>query len=57
MDLREKEKIYRNIWICAYQRRYNAKIVGNWNLYNREQSTILMCLKIVKWSEFEKKIT
>lgn len=55
MALSEKAKIYYNVWCCAYQRRYNAKVKGDWNLYNREQETILMCLKIKeapwnKWS-------
>jgi hypothetical protein len=49
----EKEKIYRNVWSCAYQRRYNAKMIQDWDLYDREHSTLLMCLHIAKWSKFD----
>lgn len=48
-----KSKIYYNIWCCAYQRRYNAKVEGNWDLYDREQETILMCLSISKFYQFD----
>jgi len=55
MTLTERAKIYYNVWCCAYQRRYNAKIKGNWQLYDREHSTILMCLnmKNAKWIEYD----
>lgn len=53
MTLTEKDKIYYNIWCCAFRRRYNAKIKENWKLYDREHSTVLMCLNIAKWIEFE----
>jgi hypothetical protein len=53
-SMNEKAKIYHNVWSCAYQRRYNAKVAGNWDLYDREHSTILMCLHIAKWTKFEK---
>jgi hypothetical protein len=53
MSLSEKAKIYHNVWSCAYQRRYNAKVSGDWDLYDREHSTILMCLRIVKWNQFD----
>lgn len=53
MNLKEKEQIYHNIWCCAYQRRYNAKISGDWERYDREHSTILMCLRIAKWTKFD----
>ena len=54
MALSEKAKIYYNVWCCAYQRRYNAKVKGDWDLYNREHETILMCLNMkgarwIKW--------
>jgi hypothetical protein len=49
----EKAKIYYNIWCCAYQRRYDAKCKGDWELYEREHQTILMCLKISKWYSFD----
>ena len=55
MISKEKAQIYRNIWSCAYRRRYDAKLKGNWALYDREQQTILMCLKMkdAKWWKFE----
>lgn len=49
----EKEKIYFNVWCCAYQRRFNAKMNGDWDLYYREQETITMCLKIANFYRFE----
>jgi len=54
MSLSEKAKIYYNVWCCAYRRRYNAKIKGDWNLYNREHETILMCLKMkgARWNKW-----
>lgn len=42
--LTRKDKIYYNVWCCAYQRRYLAKQKGDWALYDREHETILMCL-------------
>lgn len=55
MAISEKSKIYYSVWCCAYQRRYNAKIKQDWSLYDREHSTLLMCLnmKDVKWTEFD----
>jgi hypothetical protein len=53
MDDQEKCRIYHNVWSCAYQRRYNAKAQGNWDLYEREHQTVLMCLKIAKWTKFD----
>ena len=55
MALSEKAEIYYNVWYCAYQRRYNAKVKGDWDLYDREHETILMCLnrKDAKWTKFE----
>jgi hypothetical protein len=53
MTLSEKEKIYHNVWCCAYRRRYDAKVLGDWDLYDREHQTILMCLKIANWSKFD----
>ena len=50
MELTEKAKIYKNVWSCAYQRRY---IYRNTNRYYREHETVLMCLKIAKWWEFD----
>jgi hypothetical protein len=49
----EKDKIYRDVWQCAYRRRYAAKQTQNWELYNREHQTLLMCLKIAKWTIFD----
>lgn len=49
----EKAKIYYNVWCCAYQRRYAAKCKGDWELYYREHQTLLMCLKIAKWTTFD----
>lgn len=55
MGLSEKAKIYKNVWSCAYRRRYNAKIKCDWELYDREHETILMCLnmKDAKWCYFD----
>ena len=53
MTIPEKAKIYYNVWCCAHRRRYNAKVAGNWELYDREHQTILMCLKIAKWTTFD----
>ena len=49
----EKDKIYYNVWCCAYRRRYNAKMKQDWNLYDREHQTVLMCLNIAKWTKFD----
>jgi len=49
----EKDKIFRDVWCCAYQRRYNAMVKKDWELYRREQDTILMCLSIAKWTTFD----
>jgi hypothetical protein len=46
MSISEKAKIYYNVWCCAYQRRYNAKLKKDWELYDREHQTILMCLNM-----------
>ena len=53
MSHSEKDKIFRDVWQCAYQRRYNAMVKGDWGLYEREHQTILMCLKIAKWTTFD----
>lgn len=50
MNLTEKAKIYRNVWCCAYQRRYLYKGTPR---ECREHETVLMCLKIAKWTEFD----
>jgi len=49
----EKDKIFRDVWCGAYQRRYNAMVKKDWELYRREQDTILMCLSIAKWTTFD----
>ena len=49
----EKDKIYYNVWCCAHQRRYFAKLKQDWELYDREHQTLLMCLKIAKWYQFD----
>ena len=49
----EKDKIFYEVWKCAYRRRYAAKQTQNWDLYNREHQTLLMCLKIAKWTKFD----
>jgi hypothetical protein len=49
----EKAKIYRHIWCCAHRRRYDAKMKQDWNLYDREHQTLLMCLNIAKWIKFD----
>ena len=53
MSLTEKDNIYYNVWCCAFSRRYNAKVAGDWELYDREHQTLLMCLKIAKWWKFD----
>jgi hypothetical protein len=53
MSLTEKAKIYYNVWCCAYRRRYAAKLNQDWELYDREHQTLLMCLKIAKWNQFD----
>jgi hypothetical protein len=53
MILSDKEQIYRNVWQCAYKRRYVARIAENWEHYYGEQQTVLMCLKIAKWNKFD----
>lgn len=55
--MNEKAKIYYNVWCCAYQRRYEAKVAGDWKRYDREHETILMCLKIVEWTKFDSEKT
>lgn len=49
----EKDKIYKNVWSCAYRRRYSAKCNEDWELYQREQQTMVMCLRIAKWTKFD----
>jgi len=49
----EKDKIFKNVWCCAFRRRYAAKIKKDWELYDREHQTLLMCLKIAKWTVFD----
>jgi hypothetical protein len=51
--LTEKDEIFRDVWQCAYQRRYNAMIKDDWELYHREHQTLLMCLNIAKWTTFD----
>lgn len=55
MALSEKSKIYYNVWCCAYRRRYFAKCKGDWELYDREHQTLLMCLRMknAKWTTFD----
>jgi hypothetical protein len=54
MALSEKAQIYFNVWCCAHQRRHNAKVVEDWDLYLREQETVLMSLKMkgAKWTKW-----
>lgn len=55
MNLSEKAKIYYNVWCCAYQRRYAAKLAKDWYRYDGEHQTLLMCLKMkdAKWCQFD----
>lgn len=53
MTLTDKAKIYYNVWCCAYRRRYEAKVKKDWDLYQREHQTLLMCLKIATWNVFD----
>ena len=50
MALSEKSKIYYDVWCCAYQRRYLYKGTPR---EQREHETLLMCLGIAKWTEFD----
>jgi len=52
MTLSEKAQIYYNVWCCAYRRRHEAKLKEDWQRYQREHQTLLMCLKIAKWTTF-----
>ena len=49
----EKDKIFYDVWKCAYRRRYAAKLKKDWELYSREHQTLLMCLKIARWTQFD----
>ena len=49
----EKDKIFYNVWCCAFQRRYSARLRQDWELYDREHQTLLMCLNIAKWYKFD----
>ena len=55
MGISEKAKIYKNIWCCAFRRRHEAKLKEDWELYQREHETLLMCLKMkdAKWYFFD----
>jgi hypothetical protein len=53
MSLTEKDRIFYNVWCCAYRRRYAAKLKQDWELYDREHQTLLMCLRIAKWNKFD----
>jgi hypothetical protein len=46
----EKDKIYKYVWQCAFQRRY---IYRGTPREHREHETILMCLNIAKWTVFD----
>jgi len=53
MKLSEKDQIYYNVWCCAYRRRHAAKLKKDWELYQREHQTLLMCLRMAKWTKFD----
>lgn len=53
MSVESKAQIYKHVWTCAYRRRYAAKLKENWELYEREHQTLLMCLNIAKWITFD----
>jgi len=46
----EKDKIYYNVWCCAYQRRYLYKKTPR---ESREHETVLMCLGIARFTVFD----
>ena len=50
MTRTERHKIYNNIWCCAYQRRHMYR--GTLRELG-EHETLLMCLKIAKWWQFD----
>ena len=50
MSLTEKNKIFYNIWCCAYQRRYMYRMTERGN---REHETVLMCINGWKWWKFD----
>jgi len=55
MQLTEKAKIYKNVWSCAYRRRHEAKLNNDWERYDGEHETLLMCLKMkdARWQIFD----
>ena len=49
-EITEKDKLYKNIWCCAYQREYMYRGTPRGE---REWQTVQMCLNIGKWYKFE----
>jgi hypothetical protein len=49
-EITEKDKIYKNIWCCAYQRAYMYRETPRGD---REWETVQMCLGIARWYRFE----
>lgn len=49
-EITEKDKIYKNIWCCAYQRAYMYRETPR---FEREWQTVQMCLSIASWYRFE----
>jgi len=56
MEITEKVKIFRNVWCCAYQRRW---IYNGTEREHREHETVRMCLdmKNTKFYEFDSEKT
>lgn len=59
MTLTEKAQIYKNVWCCAFRRRHEAKLKKDWDRYQGEHETLLMCLKMkdAKWCFFDSEKT
>lgn len=50
IDMKQKDKLYKNIWCCAYQRAFMYRETPRGE---RERETVQMCLGIAKWEKFE----
>ena len=49
-EITEKDKIFKNVWCCAYQREYMYRGTKRGE---RERETVKMCLNIAKWERFQ----
>lgn len=49
-SIRKKDKMFSDIWVCAYQRAYEYRNTSRWN---GEWTTVQMCLNSAKWQLYE----